>query len=773
MIYKTVNAVETRIHSVGVQSTAAQTLRSAVLSLAKIQKPQTKGLMCYPCFLHAWREMRVSIMVECAVLTKDPMRFVRQLGFLFCLIFGASAPLAAECDLSQYRAQPGLSVARERDALSVSWDGEAASRLRLRFSIASSTPTIRELSVRDRGGPWVTLGRDLMPFFAATSGIRRTGHGLPEEKRWDVYWDAPLQRPDEVRHHTAQFQAAGCAVKTEGSRLAIQFPGVTMGIFSGSLQFTVYRGTNLIREELIAKTEEPSVAYIYSGGLKGFSTALLSQVTWQDVGGNRQSCDFSGAVNQDLVPLRAKHRLAIAKGKSGSVAVFPQPHQFFFARELEINLGYVWYRKDSASSFSLGVRQHPTEEGYNPEWIKHVYALYNAPPGTWQRMSVYFYAQGADAAEVDAMERAVLAFTHNDRYKELPGYKTMVTHFHTAFTEELIRSGSLDTQPPWVPAMKALGVNIAYIDDFHGDGHPNDPGPLRLQELDSYYQACRRHSDRNFLILPGEEANVYLGGHYNILFPKPVYWTHVRQSGRQFIEQDTQYGTVYRASNAAEVFEMIERENALVWQTHPRTKGSTFYPDKIRDEDYFRSDQWLGAAFKPLPLDLSQKRLCEVRCFKTLDDMNNWGRPKFMLAEVDTYKKWPQDELYGPFVVNYLKLNALPAGDNWSAILRVLRAGDFFVTTGEVLIREFGVHHQGASVQVTADLEWTFPLEFVELVWGDGNKTDRKILPATDTSAFGRKRFTVPIGIAGKKWVRLAAWDAAGNGAFTQPVHLK
>jgi MFS family permease len=26
---------------------------------------------------------------------------------------------------------------------------------------------------------------------------------------------------------------------------------------------------------------------------------------------------------------------------------------------------------------------------------------------------------------------------------------------------------------------------------------------------------------------------------------------------------------------------------------------------------------------------------------------------------------------------------------------------------------------------------------------------------------------------SGKKWVRFAAWDSAGNGALTQPVHLK
>lgn len=674
------------------------------------------------------------------------------------------------CDLTRYHAQPGLEAVQEGETLSLIWAGERESHLRLRFAIVAGIPTIRELAVKEGPAQWLALARDLTPYFTATSGIRRTGHGLPEENRWDVFWDAPLQKPKEVRHHTAQFQATGCVVKTEGSRLEVLFPGVTMGIFSGSLQFTVYRGTNLIREELIAKTGEPSVAYIYSGGLVGFSNRLLNQVSWQDVGGNRQTYDFSGMVNEDVVPLRAKHRLAIASGQSGSIVVFPPPHQFFFARELEINLGYVWYRKDTDSSFSLGVRQHPTEEGYNPDWIQKVYALYNAPPGTWQHMPVYFYASASGASDA---ERAVLAFTHNDRYKELPGYKTMVTHFHTAFAEEEAKSGSLDNEPAWIPAMKALGINIACIDDFHGDGHAEDPGPLRLKELKAYFQACQRHSDRNFLILPAEEANVYFGGHYNLLFPKPVYWTHVREAGHPFMEQIPEYGTVYRVGNASEAFEMIERENALVWQTHPRTKGSTFYPDKIRREEYFRSDRWLGAAFKPLPVDLSQKRLCEVRCFGTLDDMNNWAPPKYMLAEVDTYKKWPQDELYGPFVVNYLKLASLPLGEDWGSVLRVLRAGDFFVTTGEVLIQDFAVRLNGAFIQVTANMEWTFPLEFVEIVWGDGNETGRKISSRTNTGPFGRERFSEQIDWSGKKWVRLAVWDSAGNGAFTQPVYIE
>ena len=42
-------------------------------------------------------------------------------------------------------------------------------------------------------------------------------------------------------------------MKTDGARLEVTFPGLSMGIFAGDLRFTGYRGTNLLRMEAIAK----------------------------------------------------------------------------------------------------------------------------------------------------------------------------------------------------------------------------------------------------------------------------------------------------------------------------------------------------------------------------------------------------------------------------------------------------------------------------------------------------------------------------------------
>ena len=43
---------------------------------------------------------------------------------------------------------------------------------------------------------------------------------------------------------------------------------------------------------------------------------------------------------------------------------------------------------------------------------------------------------------------------------------------------------------------------------------------------------------------------------------------------------------------------------------------------------------------------------------------------------------------------------------------------------------------------------------------------------ATDLAPFGKHRFRIPFNAAGKKWVRFAVWDSAGNGALVQPIKL-
>lgn len=722
------------------------------------------------------------------------------------------------CDLAAYKPQDGLKAQMRSGALELSWRGERQNELRAVLAIRSGQPIVQELAVRKPGGKWIILGQNLSPEFEVTTAVRRLstqqvqplkelGVNLTpeviEKEKWNAFWDAPLmvpgragtnldlpRKPEEVQRTWATYRTSSCTVKSDGARIEVSLPGFEAGIFSGGLQYTVYRGANLLRQEAIAKTAQPSVAYKYVAGLKGFPIKDDTRVVWRDTARGWQHYAFGGAVNESPVGLQARNRLAILEANGGSLAFLPPSHKFFWSREIETNLGYVYYRKDSESALAVGVRQPDREIGAKPwgvsdaVWNRRVgesrghlnnFALYNAPPNTLQRMPVYFYLSADNSRTT---QQQVMAFTNDDIYKPLPGYKVLVSHFHFHFNEQLSDVGTNDLLPTWLPVFRDLGINIAILADFHGDGHAEDTGLPRLNDQKVYFDGCARFSDRDLLLIPGEEPDANFGGHYMFVFPKPLFFTHVKEphkgpAGQPFTENLSPFGKVYHTTTAENELQLLQQERGLVWQTHPRTKGSTGFPDAIKDRDFFKSDRFLGGSYQSLPVDLSEKRICEGRCLTLLDDMNNWGDPKYMIAEGDTYMKYPDDETYPQLIVNYVKLDRVPKFGDWTPVLDVLRAGDYFVTSGEVLLRSSSIEGSGAKRFYNADAEWTFPPEFAELVWSDGNKVDREIIRLTDKAPFSSQKFHIPFDAAGKKWIRFALWDSAGNGAFTQPVHLK
>ena len=104
---------------------------------------------------------------------------------------------------------------------------------------------------------------------------------------------------------------------------------------------------------------------------------------------------------------------------AGSVAVFPAPHQYLFARDYTTNMGYVWYTS-WRGSVSLGIRQLRDDDSPYYPWM-------NAPPGTEQQMRMFLLVGDQDArAALDG----VLRYTHGDRFPKLPGYVTFAPHWH-------------------------------------------------------------------------------------------------------------------------------------------------------------------------------------------------------------------------------------------------------------------------------------------------------------------------------------------------------
>src|SRR5882672_5437438 len=90
------------------------------------------------------------------------------------IMFAATADAGSlSCNLSAYKAAPGLTATVEDTALTLTWDGEGNGEVRVRLTINNGTPTIQDVSVRKKGGAWATVASNLTPEFRVVSGYRR------------------------------------------------------------------------------------------------------------------------------------------------------------------------------------------------------------------------------------------------------------------------------------------------------------------------------------------------------------------------------------------------------------------------------------------------------------------------------------------------------------------------------------------------------------------------------------------------------------------------
>lgn len=690
---------------------------------------------------------------------------------------------AIPVDLAGYKPGGEVKLTQKDDRLTLAWPIDTGEFGRLVLDLRPGKPLIELMGIApDSAADATPILKSVEPVTFLTVGSRQSPPDRPKSMSvFNVFFDSPAGRPHTTDRGRLSLKRA--RVFGNGNRATVELDGLAAGSFRGTLQLTVYAGARLIHVETVLRTNEDRRAILYDTGLAS-DTVCAKSFAWMDTEGRLQREAAAGDAVARAVSVR--HRTLIAESETGSVACFPPPHQFFFPRDLTDNQSSVWFGRgyrgiDARPAF--GVRQSETGGGSYVPWS-------NAPPGTDQRLGV-FYLLSRGRAE-DAL-RETLRYTHGDRFPELPGRTTFSSHWHMAMAVAAMKeqaSGRARTIPDSVRMFKEMGVNVVHLAEFHGDGHPQDPGPLRIAELEAMFTECRRHSDPTFLLLPGEEANVHLGhskpgrnpGHWLYLFPKPVYWTMRRGPDEPFAEEKPGQGTVYHVGNEGEMVRLLERERGLAWTAHPRIKASNWAPDIYRDEPFYRSPLWLGAAWKAMPADLSLPRL-GTRSLDLLDDMANWGAPKYVLGEVDVFKIDHTHELYGHMNVNYLRLDRLPRfDDGWQPVLDVLRKGQFFVTTGEVLIREFHVGGKesgetlalgmDAQPDVNVELEWTFPPRYFELISGDGEKVYRERVDLSGEKAFGRRSWKLTPELRGRRWIRLEAWDIATNGAFSQPVWL-
>ncbi|MCS3736660.1 hypothetical protein [Mucilaginibacter dorajii] len=667
----------------------------------------------------------------------------------------------------KFNTKAGVEASVKDTKFTITWPAGISTRGQLVLNLKNGEPLFSNISL-SKNGTYQTIIENVDPQFILTEGKR----DLISQNGWNIFFDKVPLKPHQS--YKVGFHKKDINVSSSGSRTVITMSGIEAPNFKGDLQITLYDGQPLFNIAAVVSTQKDSTAILYDAGLVSRQQPVKS-VSYSDVYEHIQTDNITQPDTAKNIAV--KYRTIIGTNNHGSIAVFPAPHQYFYPLDEAFNLKFIWYGnnyRQVLDGYGLGIRQELNGDNRYVPW-------FNAPPGTRQRLN-FFCLLGTGA--VPALLSNVKRFTHSDSYKPLPGYKTMASHFHNEFIMSVVLKGKpVPDSPTFVKVFKRLGVNIVHLAEFHYTAHPKGPDEQRLLELKTLFEQCSRLSNSNFLLLPGEEPNEFFGGHWLEFFPKPVYWIMARKPGTPFVTSDAEHGKIYHIGDKNDMLALLKAENGLAWTAHARTKGSTGFPDAYKTEDFYLSDRFLGAAWKALPADLSQERLGK-RAFDLMDDMNNWGLHKKVLSEADLFSIEPENEMYAHMNINYLKLDKQPefkAG--WQPVLDVLQQGKFFSTTGEVLIADFKINNHSSSEIMTLPANgqcninfkvgWTFPLNFAEIISGDGKQVYRKRVNLDNTKAFGDQLFTITENMKGRKWARLEVWDAATDGAFTQTIWFK
>ena len=171
-------------------------------------------------------------------------------------------------------------------------------------------------------------------------------------------------------------------------------------------------------------TNEPDTAYFYDAGLSMTVDAdtraggnMESRVSYYDTAGEFANQAFQ--CGPERQPETVRYRTIAAHTGTGSVAIFPAPHQYFFARDFTTNMGYVLH-SSWKGQVALGIRQLPDDATAFYPWS-------NAPPGTEQHMSMFLLLDRGNRRRHFPASSATRTPTTSPRWTAISGSRRIGT----------------------------------------------------------------------------------------------------------------------------------------------------------------------------------------------------------------------------------------------------------------------------------------------------------------------------------------------------------
>ena len=457
-------------------------------------------------------------------------------------------------------------------------------------------------------------------------------------------------------------------------------------------------------------TNEPWVAYKYHAGLKGLQHDTASRVAWRDIANTGRS--IASAARRTTTRCRCKRasRLVVAeRGAAGSIAVVPAAaHVLLGARDRDqprLQLVPEGQRHVVFVRHPAGrARRRIGEPG-------ELRALQRAARHAAAHDGVSLSERGRGAGRLRRGAR-VHARRSLQAAARLPGDEPSLPHGSRAAARRR-PAASTPTFPDLV-ALKALGINIvSQIDSVGGGGEDagraypgpsvsrpqrspvppaartrrrtaqpapavaaadaacDDPLQIRYNSIEGAQAAFGHELPRD--AEPGVLRQPARRPHRPALLASGVLGGRAGQPASRSSTTHPKYGKVYHIGSADDLMEMARREDMLINMPHPRTKGSTGYPDSVKDLPFFSDPHYQGVGFRwGMGLDRSEQRLCEYRCLPLLDDMSNWVADKPIAAEVSSCRSRkcvtssPATTSTRARRSRYVKLDPLPSPDDHS-----------------------------------------------------------------------------------------------------------
>jgi hypothetical protein len=154
------------------------------------------------------------------------------------------------------------------------------------------------------------MGKFLAPLDAIepvtflTVGTREAPSGHPPTMSvWNVFFDKPAKRPFQT--HVSSLEVKQVRVTSEGRRATVAMGDLTIGPFSGELQFTFYASSRLVHVEAVVSTPEDQHAILYDAGLTGESPGW-QRIAWMDTEGRWQRVALEPSAPDQHIAVRQR-----------------------------------------------------------------------------------------------------------------------------------------------------------------------------------------------------------------------------------------------------------------------------------------------------------------------------------------------------------------------------------------------------------------------------------------------------------------------------------